>query len=204
MDRYAHEVVAFIAAHAEWTAPIMFLVTFGESFAFLSLLFPGTAIMLAAGTLIESGTVPALPLLVGGMAGAVLGDGVSYWIGLRFGHVVPRLWPFSTRPELLERGHAFFRKHGGKSIFIGRFFGPVRAVIPLIAGMMEMEPRRFWLANIVSAAVWAPLLLLPGFLATSALEATGGEGKWQWLTLLGIGLFVAAAAWVLWRYRPKL
>jgi undecaprenyl-diphosphatase len=203
MDQYVHELVAFIAAHAIWTAPIMFVVAFGESFAFLSLLFPGTAIMLAAGALIPTGAVPVVPLLFGGITGAALGDGVSYWIGLRFGHVVPRLWPFSTRPELLEHGHVFFHRHGGKSIFIGRFFGPVRAVIPLIAGMMEMEPRRFWIANIASALLWAPLLLLPGLLATSVAEAANGEGGWEKTALLGAVAVVAALILAFWRYRPK-
>ncbi|HEX7777005.1 MAG TPA: DedA family protein [Parvibaculum sp.] len=203
MDRYVQELAAFIAAHAVWTAPIMFVVSFGESFAFLSLLFPGTAIMLAAGALIPSGAVPVLPLLFGGITGAALGDGVSYWIGLRFGHLVPRLWPFSSRPELLEHGHAFFHRHGGKSVFIGRFFGPVRAVIPLVAGMMEMEPRRFWVANIASAILWAPLLLLPGLLATSVVNVTNGEGGWEWIALLGAVAVVAALALTLWLYRPK-
>lgn len=203
MDQYVHELVAFIAAHAAWTAPIMFVVAFGESFAFLSLLFPGTAIMIAAGALIPSGAVPVLPLLAGGIAGAALGDGVSYWIGLRFGHHVPKLWPFTKRPELLERGHAFFHKHGGKSIFIGRFFGPVRAVIPLVAGMMGMPARTFWIANVASALIWAPLLLVPGALASSVLEAANGEGDWELAILLGAGVAFVILGWAFWRYRAK-
>lgn len=197
MDQQVHDLVRFIAEHSAWTGPIIFLVTFGESFAFVSLLFPGTAIMIAAGALIPTGAVPVAPLLIGGIAGAALGDGISYWIGRHFDDAIPKLWPFTTRPELLERGRAFFRRHGGKSIFIGRFFGPVRAVIPLIAGMMDMEPRRFWLMNVLSAMVWAPLLLVPGLITTSALEAANAEGSWG-VYVLAICIF-AFAGWILWR-----
>jgi undecaprenyl-diphosphatase len=197
MDQQVHDLVRFIAEHSAWTGPIIFLVTFGESFDFVSLLFPGTAIIIAAGALIPTGAVPVAPLLIGGIAGAALGDGISYWIGRRFDDAIPKLWPFTTRPELLERGRAFFRRHGGKSIFIGRFFGPVRAVIPLIAGMMDMEPRRFWLMNVLSAMVWAPLLLVPGLITTSALETANAEGAWG-VYVLAICIF-AFAGWILWK-----
>lgn len=203
MGDHVHALVEFIRLHAEWTGPIIFLVAFGESFAFVSLLVPGTAIMVAAGTLVHDGTVPVVPLLVGGIVGATLGDGISYWLGLRFGHLVPGMWPFRTRPELLTNGHRFFEKHGGKSVFIGRFFGPVRAVIPLIAGMMEMPAGRFWLANILSGLIWAPILLVPGIAATSIWQFLEREEGWVPYALTGSFLVIAAAAWILWTYRRK-
>ena len=100
--------------------------------------------------------------MVGAILGAVLGDSVSYWIGRRFGGGIARLWPFSRNPELLPSGIRFFERHGGKSVFIGRFLGPIRAVIPLAAGIMQMPRGRFWVANVGSALVWAPLLLFAG------------------------------------------
>ena len=100
--------------------------------------------------------------MVGSILGAVLGDSVSYWIGRRFGGGIAQIWPFSRNPELLPSGIQFFQRHGGTSVFIGRFFGPIRAVIPLAAGMMRMPRGRFWVANITSALVWAPMLLLVG------------------------------------------
>jgi membrane protein DedA with SNARE-associated domain len=149
---------------------IIALVCFGESLAFVSLLTPGFAVMVAAGALVPSGALSLWPLLIAGAFGATMGDAVSYWIGLRFKHVVPKLWPFTRHPDWLDRGHAFFNRHGGKSVAIGRFFGPVRAVIPLAAGMMEMPQRNFWIANIGSAIVWAPAVALPGAALGWSLE----------------------------------
>src|SRR4051812_32808391 len=130
MDDLAQPLLDFIKAHQDWAIAVMFITAFGESFAFLSLLFPGTTLLIAAGTLMQTGSLPYMPVLVGAVAGAVLGDSVSYWFGRRFGGGIARMWPFSRNPDLLPSGIRFFQKHGGKSVFIGRFFGPVRAVIP--------------------------------------------------------------------------
>ena len=162
MEHLVQPTLAFISAHSGWAGVVMFVTAFGESFAFVGLLFPGTTLLIAAGTLRATGTLPLWPVLVGAVLGAVLGDAVSYWIGRRLGPRVARLWPFSRNPDLLEDGVRFFARHGGKSVFIGRFFGPVRAVIPLVAGIMQMPRDRFWVANVVSALVWAPMLLFVG------------------------------------------
>jgi membrane protein DedA with SNARE-associated domain len=129
---------------------------------FVSLLFPGTAIMVAAGLLVPGGTLHPLPLLAGSILGAVLGDGVSWHLGRRYGHLLEKRWPFTRRPDMLKQGEAFFSRYGLASVFLGRFFGPLRATIPLIAGIAKMRALPFWLSNIVSALIWAPALLLSG------------------------------------------
>jgi membrane protein DedA with SNARE-associated domain len=154
--------VAFISHHAGWTFPVMFIAAFGESFVFVSLLFPGTAIIVAAGLLVPGGTLHPLPLLAGAILGAVLGDGVSWHLGRRYGHLLENRWPFTRRPQLLKQGEAFFSRYGLASVFLGRFFGPLRATIPLIAGIARMRPLPFWLSNIISALIWAPALLVSG------------------------------------------
>jgi membrane protein DedA with SNARE-associated domain len=99
--------------------------------------------------------------VIAGVAGAVLGDSISFWLGQKFGPVLPRLWPFRSHPDLLTRGIVFFERYGGSSVFVGRFIGPLRAVVPLAAGMMHMPTARFYAANILSAVVWAPALVFP-------------------------------------------
>ena len=173
MGALISQTVQFIAHHAAWTFPIMFITAFGESFVFVSLLFPGTTIMVAAGLLVPSGTVHLLPLLSGAIAGAILGDGVSYWLGLKFGTKLKSSWPLVRHPELITQGEALFRRFGAASVFIGRFFGPFRASVPLIAGMMRMPPLQFWIANIASAFIWAPALLLPGSIAVLVSRWSG-------------------------------
>jgi membrane protein DedA with SNARE-associated domain len=198
MDDLVQPTLAFIAAHADWAAAIMFVTAFGESFAFLSLLFPGTTLLIAAGTLLPGGTLPYAPVLIGAVLGATLGDTVSYWIGRRFGGRISRLWPFSRHPELLPNGIRFFERHGGKSVFIGRFFGPLRAVIPLAAGLMQMPRGWFWFANVASALVWAPMLLFAGDVIGNLGDRVIGATNtfllvFGGLTLLGVAGLVWAA-----------
>jgi membrane protein DedA with SNARE-associated domain len=196
MDAIVQPLLAVIAAHAHWAAAIMFITAFGESFAFLSLLFPGTTLLIAAGTLMANGTLPYVPVLIGAVLGATLGDSVSYWIGRRFGGGIAMLWPFSRNPELLPSGVRFFSRHGGKSVFIGRFFGPVRAVIPLAAGIMQMPRGWFWLANIGSALVWAPMLLFVGDLAGDLGDRLIGSTNTFVLVFGGMTLIgVVGVAW---------
>src|SRR5260370_41034656 len=107
MEVVAERVIDFSKAHENWAIAMMFITGFGESFAFLSLLFPGTTLLIAAGTLMKTGTLPYLPVVVGSVLGAVLGDWVSYWIGRRFGGGLARFWPFSRNPELLPSGIQF-------------------------------------------------------------------------------------------------
>ena len=198
MDDVAQPLLDFVQAHSDWAALVMFITAFGESFAFISLLFPRTTVLIAAGTLLSDGTLPYASILVGAVLGAVLGDSVSYWLGRRFGGGIGRLWPFSRHPDLLSRGILFFERHGGKSVFIGRFFGPIRAVIPLAAGIMQMPRRRFWFANVTSALVWAPMLLLAGDLVGEVGDRLIGSANtvllvFGGLTLIGIGGAVWAA-----------
>ncbi len=203
MESELKNLVDLLAAHPEWAGLAMFVVSFGESLAFLSLLFPGTTLLVAAGALVPSGILPVAPVLVGAIAGAVMGDGVSYWIGKRFGHAVWRVWPFTRHPALRPTGIAFFERHGDMSVFIGRFFGPVRAVVPLVAGILRMPTARFWFANIASAIAWAPALLLPGAVFGSLVERFGLK---HLLVPIAAGAVVAvtlAGLWLKWRRRRR-
>ena len=164
MQDFAVQLIALIKAHPGWTMGIIGFTAFGESFAFLSLLFPGTAILIASGGLVSAGAIPFFSTAAAGIMGAVLGDAISFWLGQKFGPLLPRTWPFRRNPEMLHRGIVFFQRYGGASVFIGRFFGPLRAVIPLAAGMMRMPVPLFYIANIASALLWAPALILSGAL----------------------------------------
>ncbi len=166
MEHLAAELLTFIKANPGWAMSVIALTAFGESFAFLSLLFPGTAILIASGGLVQAGVIPFFSTALAGIVGAVLGDAISFWLGQKFGPLLPGVWPFRKHPEMLARGTAFFRRFGGLSVFIGRFFGPLRAVIPLAAGTLGMSAGLFYAANILSALIWAPALIFSGQLIT--------------------------------------
>jgi membrane protein DedA with SNARE-associated domain len=196
MEHLVQPTLDLIAAHSGWAVAIMFIMAFGESFAFVSLLFPGTSILIAAGTLMAAGSLPYFPILAGAVTGAVLGDTVSFWIGHRFGPGIARVWPFTRSPELLPSGIRFFARHGGKSVFIGRFFGPVRAVIPLAAGVMRMHRGRFWFANVTSALVWAPVLLFAGDAMGDVGDRLIGSANTVLLVFAALTLFgIAGIVW---------
>jgi membrane protein DedA with SNARE-associated domain len=100
-----------------------------------------------------------------------LGDWLSYWIGLKLGPPVAHIWPLSRHPDLIPRGERFVKDWGVLAIFIGRFFGPLRASVPLVAGIFTMPFWRFQFANFTSAFLWAGVLLLFGDVAAKLLHA---------------------------------
>ena len=145
-----------------WAAPIVFLLAFGESLAFISLLLPATAILFAVGGLIGASGIAFWPIWFAAALGAMFGDWFSYWLGYHYQYAILRLWPLSRYPDVVLRGEAFFRKWGTAGIFFGRFFGPLRAGVPLAAGICAMPWVPFQMANVASALVWASGILLPG------------------------------------------
>ena len=200
MHGIVHASIEFIKQHGEWALPVLFVVSFGESFVGISLLFPGTTIMVIAGTMARwplnpDGALDIWPLLIGSITGAVMGDAISFWLGRRFGHLVEKNWYFVRHPDLLKRGYAFFDRFGVASVFIGRFFGPVRAVIPLVAGIMNMSWKEFWFANIGSALIWAPALLLFGTALTVITKAMGAPRGWHLTVSIAAVVVVMVLVW---------
>lgn len=173
MEYYVHELTAFVRLHQVWAAPIVLLLAFGESLAFISLLVPAWGALVAIGALLGPSGINFWPVWLAGAIGAALGDWLSYWFGFKFKHGVAAMWPLSRYPGLLPRGEAFVAKWGVPGIFIGRFFGPFRASVPLAAGIFEMPYWRFQFANFTSAAVWSAVLLLFGDVVSLLIE-------WGW------------------------
>ena len=155
-------VVYFFRNNEAWALPIVFALAFGESLAFISLLIPAWGALVAIGALIGTSGISFWPIWVSASIGAAVGDWVSYWVGLKLEHPVAHVWPLSRHPDLIPRGEAFMKRWGVPGIFIGRFFGPLRASVPLIAGIFEMPYWRFQIANFTSAFVWAWVLLKLG------------------------------------------
>ncbi len=186
------DLLAWISAHPQWAYLLVFLVAFGESLAVVGLLVPGATLLVGAGALIALGALDFWPTCLWAVLGAVLGDGLSYWVGHHFQDRLRTIWPFSHHPESLETGERFFAKYGGKSVAFGRFVGPVRAVIPLVAGMMGLSPGRFLFANVVSAFAWAPAYLLPGIVFGASLELAAEAA----MNLVLLGLFLVGMLWL--------
>ena len=173
MEDFARALADFVRDHQAWAAPIVLLLAFGESLAFISLLIPAWGALVAIGALIGASGISFWPVWIAGGIGAALGDWVSYWFGFKYKEQVAQMWPLSRYPEILPRGEAFVKNWGVPSIFIGRFFGPLRASVPLAAGIFEMSYWPFQIANFVSALVWSAALLLFGDVIAQIVE-------WLW------------------------
>ncbi len=157
-----------------------------------------------SGGLIGAGLLHPVPVLIGGMLGAVVGDTVSYYLGGWLGRGVVHRWPLNRYRRGVAHSRLFFHRYGFFAILIGRFFGPVRATIPLVAGMLRMSVRRFQLANVLSAIVWAPIVLSPGWLVAknATLLPELNTGTWIGIAVGCVAVIVAAAiAFMLYRRR---
>lgn len=143
---------------------IIFLIALLESLALIGLLVPGVVLVTAAASVAGHQALGLHWLMGAAFIGAVLGDGISYKLGYHYRDQVTQRWPLVHHPDWLGRGSRFFERYGIYSVFIGRFVGPVRPIIPLIAGMMRMPAPLFLWANVLSAALWAPAYILPGYL----------------------------------------
>jgi membrane protein DedA with SNARE-associated domain len=162
MEDVARGLTDFVRDHQIWAAPIVLLLAFGESLAFISLVIPAWGALIAIGALIGASGISFWPVWIAGGIGAALGDWLSYWLGFKFKDQVAGMWPLSWYPDLLMRGEAFVQKWGVPSVFIGRFLGPLRATVPLAAGIFEMPYWRFQFANWISALIWSAVLLMFG------------------------------------------
>lgn len=166
---WIHAFSGWLSDHPGWLAMALLAAAFIESLAIAGLVVPGVALLFAIAVLAGETGMPVWQALAWTVIGAIAGDNISFWIGRACTGHLHRIWPFSRYPVVLDRGEQFFRKHGGKSVVIGRFIGPIRPVIPLVAGAFGMSGNRFLIFNLASALGWAPVYVLPGFLVGNAI-----------------------------------
>lgn len=164
LENYVHGLVDTLQTHPTWGLALAFFVAFIESLAVVGTVIPGSVTMTAVGALVGARVLPASWTFMIVVLGALCGDLLSYWVGRHYDQRLTKMWPFTTHPQWIKSGEQFFAKHGGKSVIIGRFFGPVRSFVPLIAGLLRMHPLYFTLAVIPSAILWAIVYLIPGIL----------------------------------------
>lgn len=152
----------WVAAHPHWAGVITMLIACAESLAMVGIIVPGIALLWGVGTLVGLGKLELMPILLWTIFGGFLGDIISYALGRRFHEHLRCMWPLTKYPDLIPKGEAFFAMHGGKSVVMGRFLGPMRAIIPAVAGMLKMPLGRFIAIDIFACLVWAPATILPG------------------------------------------
>lgn len=192
------QLLQWSAENPGWVVAIGFVLAFIEALALVGVVVPGIFLLFVLGALVglDPGLLAAASAAV--MAGAVAGDGASFWLGRRFRSRLRTTWPIAGRERWLDAGEQFLVRHGGKSIIIARFVGPLRPVVPLVAGSLGMPPAVFVPRMLVACLVWSPLMLAPGALFGESLELAAEFGGR--LTMLLVVL-VLGGWFVLWLTR---
>lgn len=203
MQALIDQLVLFIQNNQSWAGLVIFIMTFGESLFVLGIFIPATVLLFATGTLIATGTLDAGPILFWGVAGAIVGDALSFWLGRWMGPKVLRHKRLNAYRRQVARARLFFYRYGFLAVLIARFLGPLRCFIPTVAGVMGMPELRFQLANIISAILWLPALLAPGYLASLSVEALKQGQHSTIYSLVGLAV-IATIAWLVIRKRREV
>ena len=161
LDRH---LAAFVVQHGVWVYALLFVIVFCETGLVVTPFLPGDSLLFVVGALAAAGGMDIATVMVVLICAALCGDNVNYWIGRWVG---PRI--FKAResrwlnPKHLERTHAFYERHGGKTIIIARFVPIVRTYVPFVAGLGAMPYLRFLAFSVVGALVWVLSLCLAGY-----------------------------------------
>jgi len=165
IDLFLHldtHLSAVISQYGVWTYALLFLVIFVETGLVVTPFLPGDSLLFAAGTFAALGSLNVYVLFLLLAAAAVLGDTVNYWIGHYLGDRAYSIkW---IKKEYLERTHAFFEKHGGKTIFLARFVPIIRTFAPFVAGIGRMSYGYFFSYNVFGGIAWVGLFTAAGYL----------------------------------------
>jgi membrane protein DedA with SNARE-associated domain len=188
-----------IAQYPAWALAAAFLAAIIEAVAVFGTVIPGTFILMGIAGAAAIAGQSMIPFLIVAVIGAVIGDFLSYWCGRYFQSSIQHCWPFAQRPYLLAEAHRFFERYGTYSVALCRFVPVLRSTVPLAAGLAGMSTRRFVLANVTSALVWAPAHVYPAQFAGLSIDELR-NGAWATAALWGGALVVCCAgAWLIHR-----
>ncbi len=202
------QLVDFLHSHSHLAYGVVFLLAMSESLPAIGAIVPGTAIIVGLSALVPSGVLIVWPLLAAATLGAIAGDAFAFWLGHHYHARILSAWPFSRYPAAVRHSERFFEKYGARSIFFARFLPGVRAFVPLLAGTLGMHVARFYVVNVISAAIWAPAHILPGMLFGVTFHALGPAAKPLGALLLTLfvlsWLLVSSLRYVITRGLPYL
>jgi membrane protein DedA with SNARE-associated domain len=145
-----------------WGYALILLLAFAESLVVVGTFIPGVALVIFVGVLVSQGLYDMVDMIMCISVGAMLGDAASYLTGT-YGTQLFKGKATLLKPALLHRGKAFLQKYGNKGVLLSRFFGPLRGVVPFIAGVTRMHSLSFFLWDALSCIAWATILILIGY-----------------------------------------
>ncbi|CAD5107640.1 bifunctional DedA family/phosphatase PAP2 family protein [Zestomonas carbonaria] len=196
MSEWLDGLTGWLAAQPQWLGLVLFLVACIECLAIAGIIVPGTVLLFAIGVLAGSGALELWETLLLAYLGGLLGDAISYALGRRFHQNIRRLPGLRQHPEWLSGAELYFHRYGVISLLVGRFIGPLRPMLPMVAGMLDMPLGRFIGVSLIAAAGWSVAYLLPGWTTGAAMRLPLPPGFWSDAALVvgGLALVVGLIA----------
>jgi membrane protein DedA with SNARE-associated domain/membrane-associated phospholipid phosphatase len=188
-----HKLESFFEKHQAMGIVFAFAVAFLEALPIAGTIIPGTITMTLVGILVGSSILPLYTTMLACTLGAFAGDTIGFAIGRRYQAEALNIWPLYKYKKLILIAQHFFEKHGGKSIFIGRFVGPVRSCVPLIAGILNVSWLVFLSVALLSAAAWSFVYAAPGMIIGKAAI----EHPTALIKLITMGTIWLICAWII-------
>ena len=190
MGAWLDSITAWLTLNPSWLGAALFLVSFLECLAIAGIIVPGTVALFAIAALAGSGILELHQALLLGFLGGLLGDLISYFVGRYFHQNIRRLPGLRHHPEWMTGAETYFQRYGIASLLVGRFIGPLRPMLPMVAGMFDMPFVRFAAVSVVAAAGWSMAYILPGWAAGAAVRLPLPEGFWPQAGVVGAGLAI--------------
>lgn len=196
MSAWLDALTDWLTAQPQWLGLALFLVACTECLAIAGILVPGTVLLFAIGVLAGSGALELWQTLLLAYLGGLLGDAISYAVGRRFHQGIRRLPGLRHHPEWLSGAELYFQRYGVISLLVGRFIGPLRPMLPMVAGMFDMPLGRFIGVSLIAGAGWAVAYLLPGWATGAAMRLPLPPGFWSdaMLVIGGLAVVVGLSA----------
>ncbi|MGK9046148.1 bifunctional DedA family/phosphatase PAP2 family protein [Stutzerimonas chloritidismutans] len=179
MGQWLETLTQWLAGHPQWLGLALLIVACMECLAVVGLIIPGTVLVFAIAVLAGSGVLSLGETLLLGFIGGLIGDLLSYALGRRYHQGIRSLRGLRDHPEWLVQAEHYFQRYGVASLLVGRFIGPLRPMLPMTAGMLDMPFGRFLLVSLCAAAGWSMAYLLPGWSAGAAIRLPLEEGFWS-------------------------
>ena len=186
----------------DWSYLIIFAAAMLECAAFAGLLVPGESLVLASGFLAHQGVLERDLVMVAAGFGAVAGDNVGYWLGARLGRewLLKRGSRFGLRRRRLAQVESFFQRQGAKAVFVGRFIGFARALVPFVAGASRMPYRKFFVYDLLGATLWTVVFVSLGYVLGASWRIAE---KWISRSGLLVGALLLALLLMFWLRRRR-
>lgn len=188
MGQWLDSLTGWLGANPQWLGLAIFLVACVECLAIAGIIVPGTVLLFGVAVLAGSGALSLGETLLLGFLGGLLGDAISYTLGRKFHQNIRRLPLLRHHPEWIGGAETYFQRYGIASLLVGRFIGPLRPMLPMVAGMFDMPLPRFIAVSLLAGAGWSVAYLLPGWATGAAMRLPLPEGFWLDAGLISAGL----------------